>query len=251
MAIMTLMALSAGAVLAAPGSSADDRGSASDQAVQHEFDMARPEIVRLNQLLNAELVRALAGSRVTPSAAMQRVMEESSHSHLALGDTSVPLHRRLIERQRLEVIAGFKWVAATVGHCDESGFGPADLLDDRSRLRIKSVSRCHQSSLDRDQLDIHQLNAANEASVVELKLPPAFQKRMLTEARRNMERQDAEIASTYAHRRAFWEATDKLVEFFDTHPAHLAANQIVMEDESDGLAAQDLLTRFIETAKQQ
>ena len=42
-----------------------------------------------------------------------------------------------------------------------------------------------------------------------------------------------------------------LVEFFDTHAAHLAANQIVMEDDSDRLAAQDLLSRFIETAKQQ
>jgi len=251
MALVAIMTLSADAVPAAAGSSADDRGPESDQAVQHEFDMARPEIVRLNQLLNAELVRALAGWTGAPSAAMQRVMEESSHSHLALGDTTVPLHRRLIERQRLEVIAGFKWLTATVGHCDENGFGPADLLDDRSRSRIKSVSRCHQSSLDRDQLDIHQLSAANEASVIELKLPPAFQKRMLREARRNMERQDAEIASTYAHRRAFWEATDDLVKFFDTHPAHLAANRIVMDDGSDGLAAEYLLARFIETSKQQ
>jgi hypothetical protein len=66
-----------------------------------------------------------------------------------------------------------------------------------------------------------------------------------------MAQQDAEIASTYAHRRAFWEATDNLVKFFDTHPAHLAADQIVMDDESDRLAAQDLLSRFIETAKEQ
>jgi len=246
-----IMALGLGALSASLGSNADDRGPLADQAVQHEFDIARPEIVRLNQLLNAELVHALAGSASAPSPAMRRVIEQSSNSHLALGDTRVPLHERLIERQRLEVIAGFKWIAATIGHCDEKGFGPADLLDDRSRLRIKSVSRCHQRSLDRDQAAIHQLNLVNEASVLELKLPPAFQERMLIEARRNMARQDAEIASTYAHRRAFWEATDNLVEFFDTHAAHLAANQIVMEDDSDRLAAQDLLSRFIETAKQQ
>jgi len=245
------MALWLGAVPVAIGSTADDRGPSTDQAVQHEFDMARPEIVRLNQLLNAEIIRALAGSASAPSPAMKRVIEASSNSHLALDDTSVPLRQRLIERQRLEVIAGFKWAAATIGHCDEKGFGPADLLDDRSRLRIKSVSRCHQRSLDRDQLEIHPLNEANEASVLKLKLPPAFRERMLAEARRNVELQDAEIASTYAHRRAFWEATDNLVEFFDTHPAHLAANRIVMEDESDGSAAQDLLSRFIETAKQQ
>jgi hypothetical protein len=248
-AVLCLLAVRAGR--AADSSNAEDRGPMSEQAVQHEFDIARPEIVRLNQLLNAELIRALGGSASAPSPAMQRVIEESSNSHLALGDTRVPLHERLIERQRLEVIAGFKWIAATIGHCDEKGFGPADLLDDRSRLRIKSVSRCHRRSLDRDQLEIHRLNLSNEASVLELKLPPAFQDRMLIEARRNMARQDAEIASTYAHRRAFWEATDNLVEFFDTHPAHLAANQIVMEDESDRLAAQDLLSRFIETAKQQ
>ncbi len=239
------------AVRAANGSSADARGPAADQAVQHEFDIARPEIVRLNRLLNAELVRALAGSTSEPSSAMKRVMEQSSNSHIALGDTGIPLHRRLIQRQRLEVIANFKWAAGSIGHCDVKGFDPADLLDDRSRLRIKSVSRCHQRSLDHDQLEIHKLKAASEASVLELKLPPAFQERMLAQARRNMVRQDAEIASTYAHRRAFWEATDNLVNFFDTHPAHLAANQIIMDDDSDRLAAQDLLSRFIETAKQQ
>jgi len=157
----------------------------------------------------------------------------------------------LIERQRLEVISGFKWMAATVGRCDEKSFNPGDLLDVQSRLRINSVSRCHQRYLDRGELQLHELNVANEASVLELKLPPAFQKRMLAEARRTSERQDAEIASTYAHRRAFWRATDDLVEFFDMHPAHLAANRIVMDNDADSGPAQDLLSQFVETAKQQ
>jgi hypothetical protein len=223
----------------------------SDQAVQHEFDIARPEIIRLNRLLNAELVRAVDAADSAPSPAMKQVMEESANSHIALSDTGVPLHLRLIERQRLEVIAGYKWMAATVGRCDEKSFNPDDLLDIQSRLRINSVSRCHQRYLDRGELQLHELSVANEASVLELKLPPAFQKRLLAEARRNSERQDAEIASTYAHRRAFWRATDNLVEFFDMHPAHLAANRIVMDNEADSLAAQDLLSQFVETAKQQ
>jgi hypothetical protein len=182
---------------------------------------------------------------------MKQVMEDSAASHIALGDERVPLHRRLIERQRLEVIAGFKWAAATIGRCDEKSFNPADLLDVQSRLRINSVSRCHQRYLDRGELQLHELTAANEASVLELKLPPAFQKRMLAEARRSTERQDAEIASTYAQRRAFWRATDNLVEFFDMHPAHLTANRIVMDNDADSVAAEDLLSRFVETAKQQ
>jgi hypothetical protein len=223
----------------------------SDQAVQREFDIARPEIIRLNRLLNAELVRALAGSDPAPSSAMKQVIEESANSHIALGDTSVALHRRLIERQRLEVIAGFRWAAATIGHCDEKAFNPVDLLDVQSRLRINSVSRCHQRYLDRGELQLHELKVANEASVLELRLPPAFQGRMLTQARQSTERQDAEIASTYARRRAFWQATDNLVEFFDMHRAHLAANQIVMDNDSDSVAAQDLLSQFVETAKQQ
>ena len=207
--------------------------------------------MRLNRLLNAELVRALAASDPAPSPAMKQVIEESATSHIALGDTRIPLHRRLIERQRLEVIAGFKWAAATIGHCDEKAFDPSDLLDVQSRLRINSVSRCHQRYLDRGELQLHELTAANEATVRELKLPPAFQKRLLAEARRSTERQDAEIASTYAQRRAFWRATDNLVEFFDMHPAHLTANRIVMDNEADSTAAQDLLSQFVETAKQQ
>jgi hypothetical protein len=233
------------------GANADERGASSDQAVQHEFDIARPEIRRLNRLLNDELVRALAASDATPSPAMKQVIEESATSRVALGDTRVPLHRRLIERQRLEVIAGFKWAAATIGRCDEKAFNPVDLLDIQSRLRINSVSRCHQRYLDRGELQLHELTAANEASVLELKLPPAFQKRLLAEARQSTERQDAEIASTYAQRRAFWRATDNLVEFFDMHPAHLTANRIVMDNDADSGAAQDLLSQFVETAKQQ
>jgi hypothetical protein len=227
------------------------RSATSDQAVPHEFDLARPEIIRLNRLLNAELVRAIDVSDPAPSPGMKQVIEQSANSRIALSDTNVPLHLRLIERQRLEVIAGFKWAAATIGHCDEKAFNPADLLDVQSRLRINSVSRCHQRYLDRGELQLHELTVANEASVLELKLPPAFQKRMLAQARQSTERQDAEIASTYAHRRAFWRATDNLVEFFDMHSAHLAANQIVMDNDADSGAAQDLLSQFVETAKQQ
>jgi hypothetical protein len=229
----------------------NSRSATSEEAVQHEFDIARPEIIRLNRLLNAELVRAVDASDPAPSPAMKQVIDESSNSHIALSDTRVPLHLRLIERQRLEVIAGFKWAAATIGHCDEKTFNPADLLDIQSRLRINSVSRCHQRYLDRGELQLHELKVANEASVLELGLPPAFQKRMLAQARRSTERQDAEIASTYAQRRAFWRATDDLVEFFDRHAAHLAANQIVMDNDADSGAAQDLLSQFVESAKQQ
>jgi hypothetical protein len=234
-----------------PGHAVESASRFDDQPVQREFDIARPEIIRLNALLNAELVRALVSSDPTPSPAMRQVMEESANSRIALSDTRVPLHLRLIERQRLEMIAGFKWAAATIGHCDEKTFNPADLLEVQSRLRINAVSRCHQRYLDRGELQLHELEVANEASVLELKLPPAFQKRMLAQARQRTERQDAEIASTYAHRRAFWRATDNLVEFFDMHPAHLAANQIVMDNDADSLAAQDLLSQFVETAKQQ
>jgi hypothetical protein len=229
----------------------NSRGATSDQSVQHEFDIARPEIIRLNRLLNAELIRAIDASDPAPSPAMKQVIEQSANSHVALSDTSVPLHLRLIERQRLEVIAGFRWAAATIGHCDEKAFDPGDLLDVQSRLRINSVSRCHQRYLDRGELQLHELKVANEASVLELQLPPAFQKRMLAQARQSTERQDAEIASTYAHRRAFWRATDELVEFFDMHPAHLAANQIVMDNDADNGAAQELLSQFVESAKQQ
>jgi hypothetical protein len=229
----------------------NSRGATSDQLVQQEFDIARPEIIRLNRLLNDELVRALAASDPAPSPLMKQVIAASANSHIALSDTRVPLHLRLIERQRLEVIAGFKWAATTIGHCDEKAFNPADLLDVQSRLRINSVSRCHQRYLDRGELQLHELKVANEASVLELKLPPAFQKRMLAQARQSTARQDAEIASTYAQRRAFWRATDNLVEFFDMHPAHLAANQIVMDNDSDSGAAQDLLSQFVERARQQ
>jgi hypothetical protein len=244
-----ILAVLLGSIAVVTGSSGES--TTSDQAVQREFDIARPEIIRLNRMLNAELVRALTGSDPAPSPAMKQVIEESANSHIALSDTGVPLHRRLIERQRLEVIAGFRWAAATIGHCDEKAFNPGDLLDVQSRLRINSVSHCHQRYLDRGELQLHELKVANEASVLELKLPPTFQKRMLTQARQSTARQDAEMASIYAQRRAFWRATDDLVEFFDMHPAHLAANQIVMDNDSDSVAAQDLLSQFVETAKHQ
>jgi hypothetical protein len=244
-----LFAIALGCIAAVLGAAA--RSATADQGVQHEFDIARPEIIRLNRLLNDELVRALAAADAAPSAAMRQVIEDSANSHIALSDTRIALHLRLIERQRLQVIASFKWAAATIGHCDEKAFNPGDLLEVESRVRINAVSRCHQRYLDKSELRLHELKVANEASVLELKLPAAFQKRLLTQARQSTERQDAAIASTYAQRRAFWRATDNLVEFFDMHPAHLAANQIVMDNTADSAAAEDLLSRFVETAAQQ
>jgi hypothetical protein len=93
---------------------------------------------------------------------------------------------------------------------------------------------------------LHKILRGYAANVVQLKLPPFTQEKMLAEARAYALKQDADLASSYAHPRQVWQANVDFLTYLDEHAAHAhyANNQILFDDPAEAQATQDLLTRL-------
>ena len=87
--------------------------------------------------------------------------------------------------------------------------------------------------------------------MVELKLPPFMQDKILAEARAYTLKQDSDLASSYAHPRQVWQANVDFLTYLDEHAAHAhyANNQILFDDPAEARATQDLLTRLKEVSQ--
>ncbi len=238
-------ALAAGSAPAAEP--AADAGAAQE-SVDREFALAAPEIDRLNALLQAELARIMSGSAESPPPEIAKLMSAGG-AKPALGDTSVPLHLRLIERKRRELAAAVNWARATSGHCGDPQFGPPQLVDPEFREHMHAVLKCRRTELDRYQAGMHKLNTDREASVQALKLPAAVQEKMSAQAREATRQQDAALGPIYRNRRATFDAIDNLITFMDSHPAQFLNNRIQFENDADRFPAQALIDRFTEAAR--
>jgi hypothetical protein len=114
---------------------------------------------------------------------------------------------RFIERERRRFVAAIALAKAeTAEDCGNPRPGANQLLDAALRAKVLAVLRCHQRQLDRTQSGMHKLNQDYESTLLELKLPSFTHERMLAEARASTLRQDADLASEYAHIRHVWQA---------------------------------------------
>jgi len=222
---------------------------AEEQSVQREVDKARSEILRMNDLLQDEFSRILSGSDAAPSRDLLELENDASAKRPGLGDTRVPLHLRLIERQRMAVVAAAQWAGSVSGHCDNPDLSPTGLLDTQLRARLKSVVQCHRRELDRWQIGIHRLNKSREATALKLKLPPPDQAELLSEARDHTRADDLNVEADFRGKRALLRSIDDLVKFMETHNARLADNQLLFDTAADGQAAQVLISRFVDAAR--
>jgi hypothetical protein len=243
-------ALFAGLMAAIPLAQAVQR-TAQDDMAEREFAIARPDLIRMQGLMQSELARLLVNPAAALSPPMAEALGDPSVKHPSLGDTRVPLHLRLIERQRLILVAGLDWARTVPGRCKELDFSPAQLVDAAFRQHIERVLQCRRQELDRYQFGMHQLNKANEGLVLELKLPPLTQEEMLKQARADTNRQDAGIEPTYNNRRTIYRTIDELFKFVDLHSneVHFANNQLLFGNDADAKVAHDLIQNFIAAGK--
>jgi hypothetical protein len=235
-------------VVAAAGDGAVDDDAAARASIDREFTLAGPQIDRLNGLLQSELARATSSNGGEPPAAIARSLDDSGVRRPALGDSSVPLHLRLIERKRRELAAAAAWVRAGTGQCGDSLFGPPQLVDPAFRQHMHAVLQCRRAELARYQAGLHKLNKDREASVLQLKLPRFAEERMSAEARAATRQQEAALEPIYRNRRTTYEAIDDLFKFMDSHPARFADNRIQFDSDADRIAAQALIERFTAAA---
>jgi hypothetical protein len=147
-------------------------------------------------------------------------------------------------RQMVAAIALFK--AEMAETCGDPSPGADQLLDAGVRARVLAALKCHQRQLDRIQSGLHKLLQGYAGNMVQLKLPPFMQEKMLAEARAYALQQDAELASSYAHPRQLWQANIDFFTYLDEHAshAHYANNQILFDDPAEAKAMQDLLARL-------
>lgn len=224
-----------------PSAQAQQR-TAQDDVVDREMAIARPTVQHLAQLLDAQLLPISQGKQSTE---VDAVMRDAAAKHPNINDLSVPLHIRLIERQRLSFVAGVTWATGVLGHCGDPDFTPSQLLDASVRQQIHEAIRCRMDELERLQRGIHKLDKEREDSVILLKLPPYSQQVMLNEARLHTKQQDDAIESTFRTRRALLGANEDLFNFMDGHSdgAQFTNNQLLFKNQADAQTAHDLMIK--------
>jgi hypothetical protein len=242
-ALVVLGTLSSGQVISA----AEARKTFEDRFAEQDIRDAAQDIDRMHRILAAELQRLASGAGGSESDEVAPYLHESSGKPMDLGDVRIALSKRYIERERRQMVAAIALYKAEMAQdCGNPSPGADQLLDAGVRARVLAALKCHQRQLDRLQSGLHKILNDYEANVVQLKLPPFMQDKMLAEARAYTLKQDSDLASSYAHPRQVWQANVDFLTYLDEHAAHAhyANSQILFDDPAEARATQDLLTRL-------
>ncbi len=243
-ALVVLATLSSVQVISA----AEARKTFEDRFAEQDIRDAAQDIDRMHRILGAEFQRLASGAGGSESDEVAPYLHESSGKPMDLGDVRIALSTRYIERERRQMVAAIALYKAEMAEdCGDPSPDANQLLDAGVRARVLAALQCHQRQLDRLQSGLHKILADYEANVVQLKLPPFMQDKMLSEARAYTLKQDSDLASSYAHPRQVWQANVDFLTYLDEHAshAHYANNHMILfEDPAEAKAMQDLLTRL-------
>jgi hypothetical protein len=166
-------------------SAAEARKTFEDRFAEQDIRDAQQEIDRMHRILGAELQRLASGAGGSESDEVLPYLQESSGKPMDLGDVRIPLSTRYIERERRQMVAAIALFNTEMAKdCGNPTPGDANqLLDAAVRAKVLAALKCHQRQLDRIQSGLHKILQGYEATVVQLKLPPFTQEKMLAEAR--------------------------------------------------------------------
>ena len=207
--------------------------TSEDQVAEHEFEIAKPELEHMNHVLDVEMKRLTLEAGGAPSPEAVKYLNVSPTKHLDLGDVQIALHTRFIERQRRSWMNGISFAKAAVSeHCDSPDPRPDQLLDATLRAKVLAALRCHQRKLDRYQTGMRQANHQYTEMLVELKLPPLTQEKMLAEASQYEMSGDVELSHNLAGQRRSLQTNLDFFSYLDAHAAHAryVNNDLVFDD---------------------
>jgi hypothetical protein len=156
--------------------------------------MAAPEILRIRNLLVSERSYWLSGrtEQLSPEVAS---LTSASVKRPQLSDRRIPLHFRLVERERLIRIQAIQWSESPP--CESPLFPPDKLLDAQFRKHALLVLQCHRERMNRDQIYWHRLGALEQATLRELELPPFTKERRISEALTQTQQTDISMEQLY------------------------------------------------------
>ncbi len=238
-----------GVLIAFNGIAGELQRSLDDYDARREFDLASSDIARLHSVLEGEMKRVMFRQPGAQSPDVQKYIYADHSPPIKISDLHVPLHLRLIERERREAVAAIGVANTSVElACDTPSLNPDQYLDSNARQRVLNSLRCHRENLKRYQAGQHRLLKMHEASTLELHLPPYTENEELTKSRDWTSRQDAELESAYAKERRGEQATENFVLFLDAHAAtmHFTAGGLLFDDPADATTAQNLINQVIQ-----
>ena len=215
---------------------ASELPTTQDQVAEHEFAVAKPELVHMNQVLDVEMKRLTLEAGGAPSPEAEKYLKVSPTKHVDLGDAQIPLHTRFIERQRRSWVAAISFAKASMSeHCDSPDPPPDQLLDATVRAKVLAALKCHQRKLDRYQAGMQRANQQYTAMLVELKLPALAQRKMLDEAIQSEMSGNVELSHILAGQRRSLQANLDFISYLDAHAqhAHYVNNELVFDDPAE------------------
>jgi hypothetical protein len=215
---------------------ASELPTTEDKVAEHEFAIAKPELEHMNHVLEVEMKRITLEAGGAPSHEAQKYLNVSRTKQVDLGDVQIALHTRFIERQRRSWVNGISFAKTSVSeHCGTPDPPPDQLLDATVRAKVLAALRCHQRKLDRYQTGMRQANQQYTAMLLELKLPPLTQKKMLDESVQAEMSGDVEFSHNQAGQRRSLQANLDLISYLDAHAQHAryVNNELVFDDPSE------------------
>jgi hypothetical protein len=215
---------------------ASELPTTEDKVAEHEFAIAKPELDRMNHVLDVEMKRLTLEAGGSPSHEAAKYLNVSPTKHVDLGDVQIPLHARFIERRRRSWVTGISFANASMSeHCDSPDLRPDQLLDATLRAKVLAALRCHQRKLDRYQTGAREANQQYTAMLVELKLPPLTQQKMLAEAVQSETSGNVELSHKLAGQRRSLQANLDFFSYVDAHAAHAryVNNELVFDDPAE------------------
>jgi hypothetical protein len=248
--VAALQCLTAVAALALCEARAGVAGAAlqpgpADAAAAAEEILARPQVDFVHGLRDQEVSRLINDAAGEPSAYVKKLMAGDWPDQPALRDARVPLHLRLIELARLDLVSGVEAARQAVPQgpdCDVRNAFGRGLYEPQGRAAALGMIYCARAGGERALQALHAANVRHEQRIVELQLPPYTRERWLAEARAYTASQDERLQATYRHWRQVSDALEKWILFLDRHARsfHVVEGGLAFDSDSDAEAARSL-----------
>jgi hypothetical protein len=218
------------------------RTSTDDEAFSEHLK-ANAEIDLIHKTFQEEAQRLTSFSNASRSPEVATLSDSSTVKRPQLGDTRVPLHLRLIERERHAFVSGIRMIKMSLqGNCPEQVVDVTTFADPMVRSQELQRIQCQRIRRDLHQRGTHNEGLAREKSILELKLPPYTEDEMLSRQRAANRSQDAELAATFKAAEAVDGAVEQFVRFLDSHAQSMRMmnGRFMFANEADASAFNDL-----------
>ena len=236
---------------AAAGVAAAEPKTPADVAAEEDLDLARPELDRLAAITSTEIQRLLYDQPGVESGELKIYVFTPPARPIDLGDATIPLHVRAVERARRESAASIEFARKMAKPCGETRLQPPQFADAKARHAVLQAIECRRRQLGELQIGQHRLLLAHEAATLDLKLPPYTRERLLKQDRDYTLRDDADLEARYGRLRRALQASEDLVNFLESHAAHLhlVDGRVVYDEPGAGAFAQTLQNQVLALTK--